>query len=208
MDEDQYKARTRARGPMAASRLLLDATKASAASTAPKKAAKPSACEARLESLFTSIAPEAPPPSRIEAGRSGEASHAARLDDVFGSLNHNLRAPSPPPAPARAPAARRPRKKARGAPPPKKGYTLYELSDPKNKVDAGTERAAALSFLDDLRRRKRGDAAEEDEPTAPSKPTFKKRRRPAGGAAAPAAAAEPKRTRPAGVALAHLADDE
>ena len=205
MDEDQYKARTRARGPMAGSRLLLDATKASAASTAPKKAAKPSACEARLESLFTSIAPEAPPPSRIEAGRSGEASHAARLDDVFGSLNHNLRAPSPPPAPARAPAARRPRKKARGAPPPKKGYTLYELGD---KVDAGTERAAALSFLDDLRRRKRGDAAEEDEPTAPSKPTFKKRRRPAGGAETPAAAAEPKRTRPAGVALAHLADDE
>ena len=206
MDEDQYKARTRARGPMAASRLLLDATKASAASTAPKKAAKPSACEARLESLFTSIAPEAPPPSRIEAGRSGEASHAARLDDVFGSLNHNLRAPSPPPAPARAPATRRPRKKARGAPPPKQGYTLYELGD---KVDAGTERAAALSFLDDLRRRKRGDAAvEEDEPTAPSKPTFKKRRRPAGGGAAPAAAAEPKRTRPAGVALAHLADDE
>ena len=206
MDEDQYKARTRARGPMAGSRLLLDATKASAASTAPKKAAKPSACEARLQTLFTSIAPEeAPPPSRIEAGRSGEASHAARLDDVFGSLNHNLRAPSPPPAPARAPAARRPRKKARGAPPPKKGYTLYELGD---KVDAGTERAAALSFLDDLRRRKRGDAAEEDEPTAPSKPTFKKRRRPAGGAAAPAAAAEPKRTRPAGVALAHLADDE
>jgi len=206
MDEDQYKARTRARGPMAASRLLLDATKASAASTAPKKAAKPSACEARLESLFTSIAPEAPPPSRIEAGRSGEASHAARLDDVFGSLNHNLRAPSPPPAPARAPAARRPRKRARGAPPPKQGYTLYELGD---KVDAGTERAAALSFLDDLRRRKRGDAAvEEDEPTAPSKPTFKKRRRPAGGGAAPAAAAEPKRTRPAGVALAHLADDE
>ena len=205
MDEDQYKARTRVRGPMAASRLLLDATKASAASTAPKKA-KASACEARLQSLFTSIAPEeAPPPSRIEAGRSGEASHAARLDDVFGSLNHNLRAPSPPPAPARAPAARRPRKKARGAPPPKQGYTLYELGD---KVDAGTERAAALSFLDDLRRRKRGDAAEEDEPTAPSKPTFKKRRRPAGGGAALAAAAEPKRTRPAGVALAHLADDE
>ena len=207
MDEDQYKARTRARGPMAASRLLLDATKASAASTAPKKA-KASACEARLESLFTSIAPEAPPPSRIEAGRSGEASHAARLDDVFGSLNHNLRAPSPPPAPARAPAARRLRKKARGArgaPPPKQGYTLYELGD---KVDAGTERAAALSFLDDLRRRKRGDAAvEEDEATVPSKPTFKKRRRPAGGGAAPAAAAEPKRTRPAGVALAHLADD-
>ena len=78
MDEDQYKARTRARGPMAASRLLLDATKASAASTAPKKAAKPSACEARLESLFTSLAPEAPPPSRIEAGQFGEASHAAR----------------------------------------------------------------------------------------------------------------------------------
>ena len=49
---------------------------------------------------------------------------------------------------------------------------------------------------------------EEYEPTAPSKPTFKKRRRPAGGGAAPAAAAEPKRTRPAGVALAHLADDE
>ena len=205
MDEDQYKARTRACGPMAASRLLLDATKKSAASAAPKKE-KPSACEARLQMLFTSIAPEAPPPSRIEAGRSGEASHAARLDDVFGSLNHNLRAPSPPPAPARAPAARRPRKRARGAPPPKQGYTLYELGD---KVDAGTERAAALSFLDDLRRRKRGAAAEEQgEATVPSKPTFKKRRRPAGGAAAPAAAAEPKRTRPAGVALAHLADDE
>ena len=67
-------------------------------------------CDARLTKLFADIAPEDASASRISGGKS----HAQRLDDVFGSLNHTLSgadAPAPPtlasleapaPAPSRA----------------------------------------------------------------------------------------------------------
>ena len=47
-------------------------------------------CDARLSKLFADIAPEDASSSRISSGKSGAESHAQRLDDVFGSLNHTL----------------------------------------------------------------------------------------------------------------------
>ena len=166
-------------------------------------------CDARLTKLFADIAPEA---SRISSGVSGAESHAKRLDDVFGSLNHTLSgaaAPPPPtlacleapPAPA-APSSRRPAKKPRRKgnaprrPPPKPGYTIETLGRPSS---AAAERGAAMSFLRELRERKGGgettpaDADDADD----AAPRFRKRPRRAGGAA------QPKR---AAVSLSHLDD--
>ena len=188
-----------ARGPLAGARAVLAAAQRSAASTAPKP--KRGSCEARLTALFGSIAPEAPP-SRVAAGRSGAASHAARVDDVFGSLSHELRRASPPPSKP-PPGARPPR--GRRPPPPKPGFDVVELGGVRS---AGAERAAAFNFLDELRARREAEAAAaagDDgggaaaDAAPPRRPTFKKRRRPADGAGAA------KRLRPA-VALSHLAD--
>ena len=169
-------------------------------------------CDARLTKLFADIAPEASS-SRISSGRSGEESHAKRLDDVFGSLNHTLSgAAAPPPptlasleAPAAAPAApssRRPAKKPRRKassprrPPPKAGYTIETLGRPSS---AAAERGAAMSFLRELRERKGGGEkpADADDATDAA-PRFRKRPRRAGGAAPPKAAA---------VSLSHLDED-
>ena len=166
-------------------------------------------CDARLTKLFADIAPE-DAPSRISSGKSGEKSHAARLDDVFGSLNHTLSgaaAPSPPtlasleapPAPA-APSrrpAKKPRRKASSPrrPPPKPGYTIETLGRPSS---AAAERGAAMSFLRELRERKGGGAPVDEEETDAA-PRFRKRPRRAGGAAAP--------KRDAAVSLSHLDED-
>ena len=168
-------------------------------------------CDARLTKLFADIAPEA---SSISSGKSGADSHAKRLDDVFGSLNHTLSgaaAPPPPtlaaleapaPAPA-APSSRRPAKKPRRKgnaprrPPPKAGYTIETLGRPSS---AAAERGAAMSFLRELRERKGGgettpaDADDADD----AAPRFRKRPRRAGGASAP--------KRDAAVSLSHLDD--
>ena len=168
-------------------------------------------CDARLTKLFADIAPE-PSSSRISFGKSGAQSHAKRLDDVFGSLNHTLSgaaAPAPPtlaaleapaPAPA-APSSRRPAKKARGKanaprrPPPKAGYTIETLGRPSS---AAAERGAAMSFLRELRERKGGGEKPADADDAnDAAPRFRKRPRRAGGAA------QPKR---AAVSLSHLDD--
>jgi hypothetical protein len=164
-------------------------------------------CDARLTKLFADIAPEDASASRISSGKS----HAQRLDDVFGSLNHTLSgaaAPEPPtlasleapaPAPA-APSSRRPAKKARRKanaprrPPPKPGYTIETLGRPSS---AAAERGAAMSFLRELRERKGGGEALADAEDADAAPRFKKRPRRAGGAA------QPKR---AAVSLSHLDD--
>ena len=166
-------------------------------------------CDARLTKLFADIAPDA---SRISSGTSGAESHAKRLDDVFGSLNHTLSgatAPPPPtlaaleapaPAPA-APSSRRPSKKPRRKwnnaprpPPPKPGYTIETLGRPSS---AAAERGAAMSFLRELRERKGGgETPAEDETDAA--PRFRKRPRRAGGASAP--------KRDAAVSLSHLDD--
>ena len=215
-EEARYKARTRARGPMGGARaLLIDAAAKAAASTSEEKATKKGACEARLETLFSSIAPPEAPSSRIASGPSGAASHEERLNDVFGGLTHSLKAtaapPSPPrgdarpakrPTPPRRAAAPRPPKRGSRPPPPKEGYTLYELSGGE-KVDASTERAAALDFLAELRRRKNKDPSDEEPPPTEGekKPTFRKRSRPAGSSL-------PKKRRAANVALSHLDEDE
>ena len=168
-------------------------------------------CDARLTKLFADIAPEA---SSISAGRSGAESHAQRLDDVFGSLNHTLSgaaAPAPPtlasleaPAAPAAPSSRRPAKKPRRKansprrPPPKPGYTIETLGRPSS---AAAERGAAMSFLRELRERKGGGGekpADADE-TDDAAPRFRKRPRRAGGAAPP--------TRAAAVSLSHLDED-
>ena len=164
-------------------------------------------CDARLTKLFADIAPEA----SISSGRSGAESHAQRLDDVFGSLNHTLSgaaAPPPPtlasleaPAAPAAPSSRRPAKKPRRKasaprrPPPKPGYTIETLGRPSS---AAAERGAAMSFLRELRERKGGggEAPAETETDAP--PRFRKRPRRAGGAAPP--------KRAAAVSLSHLDD--
>ena len=169
-------------------------------------------CDTRLTKLFADIAPENEQ-SRISSGKSGAESHAQRLDDVFGSLNHTLSgaaAPPPPtlaaleapaPAPA-APSSRRPAKKPRRKassprrPPPKPGYTIETLGRPSS---AAAERGAAMSFLRELRERKGGgekppDADEETD----AAPRFRKRPRRAGGAAQP--------TRATTVSLSHLDD--
>ena len=173
-------------------------------------------CDARLTKLFADIAPEASS-SRISSGRSGEESHAKRLDDVFGSLNHTLSgAGAPPPptlasleAPAAAPAApssRRPAKKPRRQaknsprrPPPKPGYTIETLGRPSS---AAAERGAAMSFLRELRERKGGGGettpADADDANDAA-PRFRKRPRRAGGAAPP--------KRDAAVSLSHLDED-
>ena len=168
-------------------------------------------CDARLTKLFADIAPEASS-SRISSGRSGEESHAKRLDDVFGSLNHPLSgAAAPPPptlasleAPAAAPAApssRRPAKKPRRKansphrPPPKAGYTIETLGRP---AGAAAERGAAMDFLRELRERK-GGGAPVDEEEADAAPRFRKRPRRATGAV------QPKR---AAVSLAHLNEED
>jgi len=168
-------------------------------------------CDARLTKLFADIAPEA---SRISSGVSGAESHAKRLDDVFGSLNHTLSgaaAPPPPtlasleapPAPA-APSSRRPAKKPRRKgnaprrPPPKPGYTIETLGRPSS---AAAERGAAMSFLRELReRRGGGEAPAENDDAEDAAPRFRKRPRRAGGAA------QPKRA--AAVSLAHLNEED
>ena len=167
-------------------------------------------CDARLTKLFADIAPEA---SSISAGRSGAESHAQRLDDVFGSLNHTLSgaaAPAPPtlasleaPAAPAAPSSRRPAKKPRRKansprrPPPKPGYTIETLGRPSS---AAAERGAAMSFLRELRERKGGGEAPADADDAnDAAPRFRKRPRRAGGAA------QPKR---AAVSLAHLNEED
>ena len=167
-------------------------------------------CDARLTKLFADIAPEA---SRISSGVSGAESHAKRLDDVFGSLNHTLSgaaAPPPPtlasleapPAPA-APSSRRPAKKPRRKansprrPPPKAGYTIETLGRPSS---AAAERGAAMSFLRELRERKGGgEAPAEADDAEDAAPRFRKRPRRAGGASAP--------KRAAAVSLSHLDED-
>ena len=167
-------------------------------------------CDARLSKLFADIAPENEQ-SRISSGKSGAESHAQRLDDVFGSLNHTLSGastPAPPtlaaleaPAPAPAAAARRPSKKPRRKanaprrPPPKAGYTIETLGRPSS---AAAERGAAMSFLRELRERKGGgEKPAENDDDADAAPRFRKRPRRAGGAAPPKAAA---------VSLSHLDD--
>ena len=166
-------------------------------------------CDARLTKLFADIAPEASS-SRISGGRSGAESHAKRLDDVFGSLNHtlsgapapapptlaSLEAPPAPAAPSRRPA-KKPRRKASSPrrPPPKPGYTIETLGRPSS---AAAERGAAMSFLRELRERKGGGAPVDEEETDAA-PRFRKRPRRAGGAA------QPKR---AAVSLAHLNEED
>ena len=168
-------------------------------------------CDARLTKLFADIAPEASS-SRISAGKSGAESHAERINDVFGSLNHTLSgaaAPPPPtlasleaPAPAPAAASRRPSKKPRRKansprrPPPKAGYTIETLGRPSS---AAAERGAAMSFLRELRERKGGGGeAPADEDADDAAPRFRKRPRRAGGAT------QPKQTV---VSLSHLDED-
>ena len=171
-------------------------------------------CDARLTKLFADIAPEDASSSRISSGKSGGQSHAQRLDDVFGSLNHTLSgaaAPPPPtlasleaPAPAPAAPSRRPAKKPRRKansprrPPPKPGYTIETLGRPSS---AAAERGAAMSFLRELRERRGGgettpaDADDADD----AAPRFRKRPRRAAGAAQP--------TRATTVSLSHLDED-
>ena len=165
-------------------------------------------CDARLTKLFADIVPEA---SSISSGRSGAESHAKRLDDVFGSLNHTLSgaaAPAPPtlasleaPAAPAAPSSRRPAKKPRRKgnaprrPPPKAGYTIETLGRPSS---AAAERGAAMSFLRELRERKGGGEKPADADDADAAPRFRKRPRRAGGAAPP--------KRDAAVSLSHLDD--
>ena len=167
-------------------------------------------CDARLTKLFADIAPDAASSSRISSGKSGAESHAQRLDDVFGSLNHTLSgaaAPAPPtlaaleaPAPAPAAPSRRPSKKPRRKassprrPPPKPGYTIETLGRP---ASAAAERGAAMDFLRELRERKGGGEKPADADDADAAPRFRKRPRRAGGAAPPKAAA---------VSLSHLDD--
>ena len=176
------------------------------------KRGKAGKCDARLTKLFADIAPDA---SRISSGKSGAESHAQRLDDVFGSLNHTLSgsaAPPPPtlaaleapaPAPA-APSSRRPAKKPRRKgnnaprrPPPKAGYTIETLGRPSS---AAAERGAAMSFLRELRERKGGggEALADADDANDAAPRFRKRPRRAGGASAP--------KRDAAVSLSHLDD--
>ena len=169
-------------------------------------------CDARLTKLFADIAPEDASASRFSSGKSGEESHAQRINDVFGSLNHTLSgaaAPPPPtlaaleaptPAPA-APSSRRPAKKPRRKassprrPPPKAGYTIETLGRPSS---AAAERGAAMSFLRELReRRGGGEKPAEHDDAEDAAPRFRKRPRRAGGAA------QPKR---AAVSLSHLDD--
>ena len=163
-------------------------------------------CDARLTKLFADIAPDA---SRISSGKSGAESHAQRLDDVFGSLNHTLSGAAPPapptlaaleapaaaPAPSRRPA-KKPRRKASSPrrPPPKPGYTIETLGRP---ASAAAERGAAMDFLRELRERKGGGEKPADAVDADAAPRFRKRPRRAGGAAPPKAAA---------VSLSHLDD--
>ena len=165
-------------------------------------------CDARLTKLFADIAPDA---SRISSGKSGAESHAQRLDDVFGSLNHTLSGAAPPapptlaaleapaaaPAPSRRPA-KKPRRKASSPrrPPPKPGYTIETLGRPSS---AAAERGAAMSFLRELRERKGGGEkpADDADDADDAAPRFRKRPRRAGGAAQPKAAA---------VSLSHLDD--
>ena len=168
-------------------------------------------CDARLTKLFADIAPEDASSSRISSGKSGAESHAQRLDDVFGSLNHTLSGAAPPapptlasleaPTPAPAAPSRRPAKKPRRKassprrPPPKPGYTIETLGRPSS---AAAERGAAMSFLRELRERKGGGAPVDEEETDAA-PRFRKRPRRAGGAA------QPKR---AAVSLAHLNEED
>ena len=164
-------------------------------------------CDARLTKLFADIAPDA---SRISSGKSGAESHAQRLDDVFGSLNHTLSGAAPPapptlaaleapaaaPAPSRRPA-KKPRRKASSPrrPPPKPGYTIETLGRPSS---AAAERGAAMSFLRELRERKGGGEAPADADDAnDAPPRFRKRPRRAGGVPPPKQAA---------VSLSHLDD--
>ena len=166
-------------------------------------------CDARLTKLFADIAPDA---TRISSGQSGAESHAKRLDEVFGSLNHTLsgaaaqaapslaalEAPAPTPAaPSRRPPSKKPRRKANAPrrPPPKAGYTIETLGRPSS---AAAERGAAMSFLRELRERKGGGGeAPADDVPDDAAPRFRKRPRRAGGAA------QPKR---AAVSLSHLDD--
>ena len=179
----------------------------------PSRRGKAGKCDHRLTRLFADIAPEDASSSRISSGKSGAESHAQRLDDVFGSLNHTLSgaaAPAPPtlaaleapaPAPA-APSSRRPAKKPRRKgnaprrPPPKPGYTIETLGRPSS---AAAERGAAMSFLRELReRRGGGEAPAENDDAEDAAPRFRKRPRRAGGTAAP--------KRDAAVLLSHLGD--
>ena len=161
-------------------------------------------CDARLTKLFADIAPEDASSSRISSGKSGAESHAQRLDDVFGSLNHTLSGSAAQAAPslaaleASAPAARpsaapprpprpakKPRRKANSPrrPPPKPGYTIETLGRPSS---AAAERGAAMSFLRELRERKGGGKTPADADDAnDAAPRFRKRPRRAGTAAAP-----------------------
>ena len=166
-------------------------------------------CDARLTKLFADIAPE-DAPSRIRGGQSGAQSHAQRLDDVFGSLNHTLsgastpapptlaalEAPAAPAAPSRRPA-KKPRRKANSPrrPPPKAGYTIETLGRPSS---AAAERGAAMSFLRELRERKGGGGEAPADEETDAAPRFRKRPRRAGGAAPP--------KRDAAVSLSHLDD--
>ena len=168
-------------------------------------------CDARLTKLFADIAPEDASSSRISGGRSGAESHAKRLDDVFGSLNHTLSGaatPAPPtlaaleaPAPAPAAPSRRPAKKPRRKgnaprrPPPKPGYTIETLGRPSS---AAAERGAAMSFLRELRERKGGGGEAPADDESDAAPRFRKRPRRTGGASAP--------KRDAAVSLSHLDD--
>ena len=176
-------------------------------------------CDARLTKLFADIAPEDASSSRISSGKSGAESHAKRLDDVFGSLNHTLsgaaaqaapslaaleasapaaRPPAAPAAPSRRPA-KKPRRKASSPrrPPPKPGYTIETLGRPSS---AAAERGAAMSFLRELRERKGGGEKPADADDADdAAPRFRKRPRRGGAAAQPTRAA---------VSLAHLNEED
>ena len=166
-------------------------------------------CDARLSKLFADIAPENEQ-SRISSGKSGMESHAQRLDDVFGSLNHtlsgatapppptlaSLEAPPAPAAPSRRPA-KKPRRKEKNSPrrpPPKAGYTIETLGRPSS---AAAERGAAMSFLRELKERKGGGGEVPADDESDAAPRFRKRPRRTGGAA------QPKR---AAVSLSHLDD--
>ena len=170
-------------------------------------------CDARLTKLFNDIAPD---DTVIKAGKSGAETHAQRLDDVFGALNHTLSgavAPPPPsldalemPAPAPVAPSRRPPKAPRrkansprrkaSRPPPKPGFKVEALGQP---ASAAAERGAAMDFLRELQVRRGGGEGPVDDDADDAAPRFRKRPRREGGAAQPKQAA---------VMLTHLDDED
>lgn len=148
-------------------------------------------CDARLTKLFNDIAPE---DTVIKAGKSGAETHAQRLDDVFGALNHTLSgaaAPPPPsldalemPAPAPVAPSRRPPKAPRrkansprrkaSRPPPKPGFKVEALGQP---ATAAAERGAAMDFLRELQARRGGGEGPVHDDADDAAPRFRKRPR-------------------------------